>query len=243
MQYRIDFVLDAFMSLFWTGTALLPLFVLFTQRPAVAGWTYPEALFVVAFFTILKGVLEGAIQPALTHVVEHVRKGTLDFLLLKPADAQFLVSTARFDPWKGVNILAGAGIFAWALPRVEHRPTALEFASMLLLLVAAISILYSLWIAVVALSFVFVKVDNLSYLFSTMYDAARWPASVFRGVLAIVFTFVIPLALMTTYPALAVLGRLDTKLFVFALAFATCFAWGSRRAWRAAIGRYTSAGG
>ena len=28
-------------------------------------------------------------------VVEHIRKGTLDFVLLKPADAQFLVSTAR----------------------------------------------------------------------------------------------------------------------------------------------------
>jgi ABC-2 type transport system permease protein len=29
-------------------------------------------------------------------VMDHIRKGTLDFVLLKPADAQFLVSTARF---------------------------------------------------------------------------------------------------------------------------------------------------
>jgi ABC-type uncharacterized transport system permease subunit len=46
-----------------------------------------------------------------------------------------------------------------------------------------------------------VKVDNLTYLFSSIYDAARWPASVFRGAVAFLLTFVIPLAVMTTYPA------------------------------------------
>ncbi len=50
-------------------------------------------------------------------------------------------------------------------------------------------------------AFYVVKVDNLTYLFESIFDAARWPASVFRGVLRVVFTFVIPLALMTTYPA------------------------------------------
>ena len=54
-----------------------------------------------------------------------------------------------------------------------------------------------------------VRLDNLIYLFNSVFDAARWPASVFRGVWRIVFTFVVPLALMTTYPALALLGRLD----------------------------------
>jgi len=36
-------------------------------------------------------------------VVEHIRKGTLDFLLLKPIDAQFLVSTSRFELWKATE--------------------------------------------------------------------------------------------------------------------------------------------
>ena len=55
----------------------------------------PESLVVVGFFTLLHAVLEGAVSPSLTAVVEHIRHGTLDFVLLKPADAQFLVSTAK----------------------------------------------------------------------------------------------------------------------------------------------------
>ena len=53
----------------------------------------------------MQGILEGAINPSLTSVVEHIRKGTLDFVLLKPADAQFLVSTARFHPWRAINVV------------------------------------------------------------------------------------------------------------------------------------------
>src|SRR3954468_21243213 len=76
MQYRADFIPRGFISLVWLGVALIPLVSVFQARPSVAGWTYPEALVVVGWFTLLKAVLEGAISPSLTSVVEHVRKGT-----------------------------------------------------------------------------------------------------------------------------------------------------------------------
>jgi ABC-2 type transport system permease protein len=74
-----------------------------------------------------------------------------------------------------------------------------------------------------------------------VFDAARWPIMVFRGFWRILFTFVIPLALMTTYPAMAILGTLDAKTAVFALGGALLFAAISRLLWRAAIRSYTSA--
>jgi ABC-2 type transport system permease protein len=243
LQYRLDFVIDAFMSLFWTASALFPLIVLYGQRTTVAGWTWPEALLVVAWFTLLKGVLDGAVQPALSNVVEHIRKGTLDFLLIKPVDAQFMVSTSRFELYRGSDVFGGLAILAWALHRLGRWPSASDVAMAAVLLLGAVVILYSIWILVVSLAFFVVKVDNLSYLFASLYDAARWPASVFRGTLAFLFTFVIPLALMTTYPALALLGRLSLASALGALAFAALFAFVARRVWLFAIGHYTSAGG
>ena len=100
VQYRFDFFLEGVLALLWLGITLVPLMVVFAQRTTVAGWSYPEALVVVGLFSVLKAVLDGAITPSLNHVVDGIRKGTLDFILLKPADAQFLVSTARFDPWR-----------------------------------------------------------------------------------------------------------------------------------------------
>lgn len=243
LQYRLDFFVAAVMSLFWMATALVPLLVLFQQRESVAGWTWPEALLVVAWFTILKGILEGAVEPALQRLVEHIRKGTLDFVLIKPADAQFLVSTARFEIWKSADILGGFVILGWGLVEIGRMPSLGAIVSTALLLLGAVTLLYSMWVLVVSLAFVVVKIDNLTYLFESIFDVARWPSSIFRGPLAFLFTFMIPLAVMTTFPALAILDRLEPSRVVLALAGAAAFFMVSRFVWTRAIGRYTSAGG
>src|SRR5262249_52807016 len=69
LQYRADFALDGLVSLFWTLTALVPLFTVFHLRQSVAGWTFEEALLVTGWFTLLEAILEGAINPSLTAVV------------------------------------------------------------------------------------------------------------------------------------------------------------------------------
>lgn len=240
-QYRWNFLVDAFVSLCWTALGLLPLHIALSGRPAVAGWTFDRALVVVGFFTLLRGVLDGAVNPSLLTVVDQIRQGTLDFVLLKPADAQFLVSTTRFEIWKVVDVLAGLGILVWAFQRMGAAPTAGAAALSLGLLACAAVVLYSLWILVVAAAFWVVRLDNLAYLFSSIFDFSRWPVSIFRGGWRIVFTFVIPLGLMTTYPAEALLGSLAPRTALFSVAGTLAFATVARTVWTRAIGRYTSA--
>ena len=242
-QYRWDFAIDGLVSLLWTATAIVPLFVVYNgaQTGGIPGWTLSEALVVIGWFILLQGVLEGAINPGLTAVVEHIRKGTLDFVLLKPADAQFLVSTSRFALWRVTSVITGLFIFALAFTRLGRLPSPSGVVQALLLLTLAVATLYSLWILIVSLAFYVVKVDNLTYLFSSIFDAARWPATVFRGALHIVFTFVVPLALMTTYPAEALLGRLEWNTLLSSLAGTVVLAAISRQVWLLSIRRYTSA--
>ncbi|MHB8877414.1 MAG: ABC transporter permease [Myxococcaceae bacterium] len=241
VQYRYDFFIDGIISLFWTATALLPLFVVFRDRTQLAGWTFGEALLVSGWFVLLNGILDGAINPGLQAVVDHIRKGTLDFILLKPADAQFLVSTSRFQLWRVTSLITAGAIFGYAFHLVGRGPSISGLLASLVLLGAATLLLYSLWILTVSAAFYVVKVDNLTYLFSSIFDAARWPASVFRGFLAFVFTFVIPLALMTTYPAQALLGRLANQTLVLSVLGSMAFAGFARLVWLRSIRRYTSA--
>ncbi|HET6438432.1 MAG TPA: ABC-2 family transporter protein, partial [Anaeromyxobacter sp.] len=86
-----------------------------------------------------------------------------------------------------------------------------------------------------------VKVDNLSFLFLSLYDAARWPADVFPLLLRVVFTFVVPLVVLTTIPAKALLGRVGPVEVLFTAAGAGLFALLARLVWLRSIGRYTSA--
>lgn len=245
-QYRWDFLIDGLISLVWAATAIVPLLIVYAGGPeprSIPGWTMDEALVVTGWFVLLQAILEGAINPGLQAVIDHIRKGTLDFVLLKPADAQFLVSTSRFEVWRVTSVLTGLALFVIAFQRMGTAPSLSGIAAAVALLFIATGTLYSMWILIVSAAFYVVKVDNLTYLFGSIFDAARWPASVFRGALKIVFTFVIPLALMTTYPAEALLGRLELSTLLYSFVAGVCFAALARRVWLVSLRRYSSAGG
>ncbi|HEX2656682.1 MAG TPA: ABC-2 family transporter protein, partial [Polyangia bacterium] len=129
----------------------------------------------------------------------------------------------------------------FAFHRLGHVPAPSAVAIALALMAVGVMVLYALWILVVSAAFWVVKVDNLSYLFGSLFDAGRWPIAVFRGALWFTFTFVFPLALMTSYPAMALLDRLSASTALAAVGGGLAFASVARFVWRRALGFYTSA--
>jgi ABC-2 type transport system permease protein len=241
MQYRANFIIEAVLSVAWLAIALLPLIVLFDKRDSVAGWDRPSALIVMAYFMAVKAIMEGMVTPSLVSLVEKIRTGAFDYVLLKPVDAQFIVSTAGYEPQKVIDLLAAFGLAAYSFAQLGVTPTPDQIAIGLLLLVSGVLAMYSLWIICAAASFWVVRLDNLIYLLMAIFDTARWPIQVFRGAWRFLFTFIIPVAIMTTFPAMALLGRLSSRTILLTLAGSLAMLVISRLIWRAAIRNYTSA--
>lgn len=241
MQYRLDFGLQIAMALFWVGWNVAPVLLIFEIRPHIAGFSLSEAMLVLSAFLILRALLEGLVNPNLLAVVEHIRKGTFDFLLLKPVDSQLLASTSKIVPSKLVDLCAGVGIAAWSIMQLDPRPSPGAVCGGALMLFAGAVTLYAVWLMVLCTAFWFVRIDNLSFLFTSIFDAARWPITVFRGWVRFMLTFIIPIAVMTSYPALAVLGRLDFVSGLIAIGVALFFLILSRGVWRWALTHYASA--
>ncbi|MFO0667155.1 MAG: ABC-2 family transporter protein [Polyangiaceae bacterium] len=241
MQYRADFFVDGLVEVLWMSSAIVPLWVVFSMRTSLAGWSASDALLVTAFFTILQGVMEGFIAPSMLAVVEQIRKGTFDFVLLKPVDNQLYVSTAKIQLWKCINILTGLVLIGISIAKSGHVPSAIAALHACVMLLAASGILYAIWLMGVSLSFKFGRIDNLTYLFVSIFDAARWPSSVFRGVVRILFTYVIPLTIMTTFPARALLGNLHARETAVGVTVSLAFLVLSRFVWKLGLARYTSA--
>ncbi|MBS2021431.1 MAG: ABC-2 family transporter protein [Deltaproteobacteria bacterium] len=241
LQYRVEALGEALLTLVRVATAVVPLLVVFGQRQSVEGWTRDEMLIVLGWFTFLTGVLEGTLSPSLLAVIEQVRNGTLDFVLIKPADAQLLVSFSKLSPTRIVDLVCGLGLIVTAFVRMGRWPSPGDLALSFVLLLSALAVLYSIALLVVSIAFVAVRVDNLFFLFTSTFDLARWPTTIFGGVLRIIFTFVLPLALMTTVPALAVLGKLEWTNAVGALLGSVAFFLIARFVWLRSLARYTSA--
>lgn len=242
MAYRSDFLIEGVMTIAWAALTLLPLVVLYSGREEVAGWDVSAALIVMAYFMAVKAVLEGVISPSLIDLVERIRSGAFDYVLLKPIDAQAMISASRVEPWKIFDILAAVGLAIYAFWRRGEGPPAIaDVALGLVMFAAGVVAMYSIWIVFAAASFWVVRLDNLTFLIGAIFDTARWPVYVFRGVWRVIFTFVFPIAVMTTYPAMALLGTLDAETAFLTLGGTSVLLVISRLVWRTAIRNYTSA--
>lgn len=241
MAYRANFLVEGAMAVVWLGITLLPLIVLFDGRTEVNGWDRPSALIVMAYFVGVRAVLEGVVSPSVVELVEEVRSGAFDYVLLKPIDAQAMVSAARYEPWQVINLLGALALAAYAFWLLGVTPAPADVALGVVLFVAGVLAMYSLWIVCAAAAFWVGRLDNLVYLLGAIFDTARWPVQVFRGVWRMIFTFVIPVAIMTTFPAMALLGRLSARTAALTIAGGLAMLMLSRLVWRAAIRSYTSA--
>ena len=241
MQYRANFLIEGVLSFAWLALALLPLIVVFDKRESVAGWDRPSALIVMAYFMAVKAIMEGMVTPSLVTLVEKIRSGAFDYVLLKPVDAQFMVSAGNFEPEKILDLLGAIGLAIFAFNERGYGPSATELGLGIGLFVAGVLAMYSVWIVCAAAAFWVVRLDNLIYLLMAIFDTARWPIHVFRGAWRLVFTFLIPVAVMTTFPAMALLGRLSPRTTLLTLGGALAMLLISRLIWRAAIRNYTSA--
>lgn len=241
MAYRADFLLEGVMAISWMGLTLLPLVVLYQGRATVAGWDAPSALIVIAYFMGVRAVLEGVVSPSFVDLVERIRSGAFDYVLLKPVDAQAIVSASRFEPWKIFDLLGASALLIYAFTKLGRLPDLADVGLGLVLFIAGVLAMYSLWILCAAASFWVVRLDNLTYLLGAIFDTARWPVQVFRGLWRFVFTFIIPVAVMTTFPAMALLGRLDASTALATIGGSLGLVVLSRLVWRSAIRSYTSA--
>lgn len=239
-QYRASFLFELLVGAVNTVGVVVPLWTIYGHWNAVAGWSFPEALLVTGCFQLLSAAMGGLVEPNLGAVVEGVRNGQLDYLLLKPTDAQLVASLNRADPAKVWDLLGAVLVLGWALSALPP-PSVAGVATALVLLGAGFVAMYSLWVGVICLSFWFVRVDNLRYLLSAITDAGRWPVSVYSGFVRLFLTVVVPVALVTSWPAMALTGRMDAAGVAQALGVALVLLVLSRIAWVQALRRYSSA--
>lgn len=232
---------DLFGAALQLVASLMPLFIAFHHRERIAGWTREEALLVAGFFICLEGLLEAFVEPNLRSVVEHIRQGTLDHQLLKPVDTLFLVSVQRTQLHKLVHSAAGLALVLWAAHTAGLRPDFPTITLSLVLLGCSALLLHALWTMAVTTAFWFVRVDNLSWVLRSALDAARWPLPIYRGGVRLFLTWILPLGLMTTWPALALRGALGTNEVFAAILCTVVFVGLAQLFWRFGLRRYGSA--
>lgn len=241
LEYRVQFWANVGLSLFWLVWAALGVRVFFVGSDTIAGWSYPELLVVVGLFFALNGVRQMLIEPNLERISEYVQQGTLDFVLTRPIDSQFLVSLRYLGVHNWGDPLLGMGLVAYAFVQLGRVPGPYELAMFATSGLAALLILYSLSLALQTMAIWLVNMEQADRLIWSLLEAGRFPVSFYSGWVRTFLTVVVPVAIFTTFPAQALLGRLPWQVAALTLALGIGAFVAASAFWRFALRSYTGA--
>jgi ABC-2 type transport system permease protein len=241
LQYRINFFVQLGQSVLQLGTGLAVLALVFGQTTQLNGWTRPQLLAVLGVQILMGGVIHTFIQPNMTHLLQDVREGKLDFALTKPEDAQVIVSVRDVRIWQAVDVLSGVVVLVVAIVQLGHGVGAVAALSFVAAIVLGGVMIYCFWLVVTTGSFWLVRMDEVVELFEGVFQTGRWPVGTYPRWLRTGLTYLVPIAFAVTVPAEALTGRLNGETLGLAAALAVVFLAFTRWFWRRGLKRYSGA--
>jgi len=245
-MFKGNFLLWIVVELLWFGLQLTFMSVLYLHTDAIGTWTKWQVVLLIGGSHFIQQTFQAFFLINCTHLSELVRTGKLDFLLLLPVNTRFVVSLRQVDLGAFVNGASGLAVMGYALKKLSEQHQFVLHASHVLaffgLCLAGVLIHYSLMFLLATISFWTVRAQGIVWGYYNLFNIARMPDEAFQGVFKRVFTFVVPMLLVSNVPVRVLLNKLESPGFavlLIAMGF-FCFAL-SELGWRASVRHYTSA--
>jgi len=241
LEYKTNILVDLITAILSLIGSIFLLSIFFQNNSYIGGWKFEQALIIQGIYTILNGITNTWFNPNLTEIVKHIREGTLDFVLLKPIDSQFLISLKKITPSGFLEIILGFCLLLYCI-KINQINLNLTFLTLCLTtIICSICILYSLWFFISTTTIWFVKTWNATEVLRSFLYIGRFPLNSFSFSLRIFFSVFIPIAFITTIPSEVFLGLSQLWEILLEIIVATVFLITSRKFWLYALKYYSSA--
>ncbi len=244
MEYRANFVTGMLMELGYLVVKILYVLVAFRAGRRIAGFSPDEVLVFVGTFVLVTGFYAGVFMMNLFQLSTLVRDGSFDALMTKPISLQFLATFRRSDI--GIFLIdsvAGIVMVAIGLARIGGSLDVPRTMGYAVFVASGAAVGYALYLIPQSLVFRIVNTSSIAEFTDSFWDFNNVPMIVYGKVGRAIGVFVIPMFVITSFPALFVLGRMTVPYMIWGLAAPFLFLGIARLCWRSGIRHYTSAGG
>lgn len=245
MMFRGHFLINAVSELLWVGLLLVFVRVIFSQTPEIRGWSEDQYLFLVGTHMIVTRLFEALFFGNCWRIASLVRTGDLDFVLVQPANAQFLLSFDRVDYAALANIPVGAAICIYAVLAHGGAVYPLQVLLFLMLIAGGVLILYSLLFTFAVTSVWLIRQTGVDHLWFYAVSLARYPAEIYKrfagGSLYFVLVFIFPVLMVSNLPANVMVRSFQPFMVVYVMVSGLVLLGVSSLVFRLALRSYRSA--
>jgi ABC-2 type transport system permease protein len=218
---------------------LVFLIAIFKHTQALAGYSLPEAALFFLTFNIVD-MLGQLIFRGIYGIRALVREGDFDYFLIQPANVLYRVAFNTVDFLDVITVLPVIGVTWYVLKQIPGGVVPGRLVLYLLLCLNGLVIAGAIHIAVASLAVLTQELENTIWIYRDVMTLGRFPYDIYNPFLRGVLTFVIPVAVMISFPSKAFLGRLSPGWICQAFLMAGLGLAASLYFWRFATRRYTS---
>lgn len=221
------------------GFFLAYLLAIFDHLPTLRGYTMPE---VVLFFMTFNLIDVGAqfLFRGLYGVKYLIEEGDFDKILTQPAHALFRISSMSVDFLDLLTLIPIAIVTGWTLNRLPDPVTVERVLMYVFLLANAMVIAYAFHVFIASLSVRTHEMESAIWVYRDVMTLGRFPVSIYSEVMRGLFVTAVPIAVMVSFPAQALLGLLRWQGLLYAAALAGAFHLAAQAYWRRSLRDYTS---
>jgi ABC-2 type transport system permease protein len=218
---------------------LIFLAAIFKHTQALAGYSmYEAALFFLTFNII--DIVAQLLFRGIYGIRSLVREGDFDYFLIQPANVLYRVAFNTVDFLDVITIIPVFGVTWYVLSQIPGGIHPDRLLLYLLLCINGLLIAMAIHIGVASLAVLTQELENTIWLYRDVMTLGRFPYDIYAPFLRTVLVFVIPVAVMVSFPAKAFLGRLSGLSILIAFGVAGSGVAGSLQFWRFATRKYTS---
>lgn len=241
-MFKGNFLMWIVVELLWFALQLAFISVLYLHTETIGDWTKWEVVLLVGTSHFIQQLFQAFFLINCLNLSELVRTGKLDFLLMLPVNTRFVLSLRQADLGGFVNAASAVAVMLYAARQIPISPTLPVVGGFLALCVIGICIHYCLMFSLATVSFWTVRAQGIVYGYYNLFNIARMPDEAFpRGVFKSVFTFALPVLLISNVPARLLVDRLTSGACLLLVGMAAGCALLSTWIWRISVKRYTSA--
>lgn len=240
LEYRMNFVTRIVTDLFWYVAQIVTFEVLYQHTSKIGDWDRSQTRVFLGLLFVIDAIYMVVLHDNLDKFSDRVSKGELDLILAKPVNSQFMVSLQRASPALLGNLVIGS---TWLIFSLSQLP-GFSFARLIWLLVlipCGIMVLYSCRFFFTSSALILTRAENLQFLWYQFYKLGMRPDSLYAPWLKVILLTFVPVSLIASVPAHALLDPPNLTLFVWSIVIAVTFLSLSTRVWKWCLKYYASA--
>ena len=240
LEFRANIAIKTITEALWYAAQITSFAVIYQHTDHIGQWSWPEMRVFLGILFLVDAIYMVTFSNNLDNFSETVRKGTLDLLLAKPVNSQFMVSLQRASVANLATFWMSISWLVWSMAQLEgfSWPRALW---LLVAIPAGTMIFYSLRFLFSTMAVLYTRVESVNYLWYNFYRLGLRPDTIYVPWLKIILLTVVPVGLIASVPARLVLGLAQSWLALWLLLVACILTYASHLFWQATLRRYTSA--